>query len=144
MRAALLVGLALGLGCATAPPPPTLVEGAEQVRTGKGDPDAGMEEIGPIEVWDGKRCGHMGKRGSFKHVMIRLKNRALEMQADYVQIFTITEPHPVTSTCFDDRFVVRGVAFRRAHAQTPAVVVKPPAAARPPAEAEAAPQVATP
>lgn len=112
-RVALLIGLALGLGCATAPPP-TLMVGAEQIRTGKGDPDQGMEEIGPIEVSDGSRCGHLGKRGSFKHVMIRLKNRALQMQADYVQIFTITEPHAVTSDCFDDRFMIRGIAFRKA------------------------------
>jgi hypothetical protein len=117
-RAVLVVGLALGLGCATAQPRPTLAEGAEQIRTGKGDPDPGMEEIGPIEVWDGKRCGHFGKQGSFKDVMIRLKNRAAQMQADYVQIFTITEPHPVTSTCFDDRFIIRGVAFRRGQATT--------------------------
>src|SRR6185436_2486478 len=135
-RAALVVGLLLGLGCATVPPPPTLAAGAEQVRTGKGDPDPGMEELGPIEVWDGKRCGHLGKRGSFKHVMIRLKNKAAEMEADYVQIFTITEPHPVTSTCFDDRFVVRGVAFRRPQGQAPAHAT---AAAKPPAEAQATP-----
>jgi hypothetical protein len=138
-RAVLVMGLALGAGCATVPPP-TLAQGAEQVRTGKGDPDQGMEEIGPIEVWDGKRCGHMGKRGSFKHVMIRLKNKAAEMEADYVQIFTITEPHAVTSTCFDDRFVIRGVAFRRAHVEAlGARVVKPPAAAEPSEEAAATP-----
>jgi len=135
VRTALVVGLLLGLGCATVPPP-TLAEGAEQVRTGKGDPDPGMEELGPIEVWDGRRCGHLGKRGSFKHVMIRLKNKAVEMQADYVQIFTITEPHAVTSSCFDDRFVVRGMAFRKPQALAPA---RATAAAKPPAEAEAAP-----
>jgi hypothetical protein len=118
VRAALFLSLALGLGCATAQPPPALAEGAAQIRTGKGDPDPGMEEIGPIEVWDGKRCGHFGKQGSFKDVMIRLKNRAAQMQADYVQIFTITEPHPVNSTCFDDRFIIRGVAFRNGQATT--------------------------
>ncbi len=35
----------------------------------------------------------------------------MQLGADYVQLMTVTEPHSEHG-CFDNRFVMRGVAFR--------------------------------
>ncbi|HEY6863507.1 MAG TPA: hypothetical protein VI319_06365, partial [Burkholderiales bacterium] len=50
---------------------------------------------------------------------IELKNRGAAMHADYVQIYTVTEPHSETG-CYDNKFVIRGTAFKAARATVPA------------------------
>jgi hypothetical protein len=107
--ALLIAALLVGAGCATAPP--VLTDEGAHVQIGKGDPDPGLEEVGPIEAADGPGCDDLfNPPGKYKFAMTKLKNKAASMHADYVQIFTIIEPE--ASKC--KRFVIRGLAFRHA------------------------------
>ena len=108
MKLAALVLLAAG--CMAETPIP-LTDAARKIRTGKNDPDPTMEEVGPIEATSGHGCGGFGERGTYKAAMVKLKNKAARSGANYVQIFTMTEPHSGPG-CFDNSFVIRGTAFR--------------------------------
>jgi hypothetical protein len=108
--AALVCFLTVAVGCATADVP-ELAAGGQRLRTGKSDPDPGMRELGPIEAINGSGCGGFGAKGTYEGALNELKNRGAAMGADYVQIFTMTEPHR-TASCYDDEFTIRGMAFK--------------------------------
>jgi hypothetical protein len=97
--------LAVG-ACAHAPASGVTDEGA-RVEVGRGDPPAGMTELGAFEAADPPACTPEAKPGTEDGAMVNLRNRAGLLRADYVQIFrTDTDP------CH--RVVIRAMAFKRA------------------------------
>jgi len=107
----LLVCIALLSGCATAPVV-SLRPGAEIVKVAKADPPDNYEEVGPVSGYDGKGCGGFGYYGTYERAVTDIKNRAHSKGADYVQIFTITEPH-LRGDCFDNLYKLSGTAYRK-------------------------------
>lgn len=103
----------LFLGCAATRPPLTLSEQGSKVEVGKHDPSPNMEEIGPVSATHGDGCGGFGTRGTYEGAYTLLKNEAARMGADYVQILTLSEPYLRNPNCFDNRFVIRGIAYRQ-------------------------------
>jgi hypothetical protein len=113
MKTALLLIALLAFACVTTTAADIpLTSGATKVKTGKADADPGQyEEVGPIEASSGSGCGGFGSRGTYEATYNALRNRAAEMKADYVEIMTMTEPH-ANPGCFDNAFVIRGMAYR--------------------------------
>lgn len=84
---------------------------ATTVRVGKADPPPGAAEMGTIEATHGVNCGGFGERGTLEGAMVILRNMAAARNANYVSLLSTTEPHLVGG-CFDNRFVLRGIAYR--------------------------------
>lgn len=101
-------------GCASAPQ--SLSSMARDVRVAKSDPPPGYIEVANITGVDGSGCGLVGSRGTYEGAMNDLKNKAAGYQADFVQIFTITEPH-VRPACFDNKYTISGTAYQKGEEQ---------------------------
>lgn len=106
----LLVMVSILVNCAASVP--ALTEKGRAVTVGKSDPGSSYREIGPIEGVHGQGCGGFGVRGSYTGAMVKLKNTAGLIHADFVQIYTITEPH-LAGGCFDNKYIIRGVAYKK-------------------------------
>ena len=114
MKKLLAVLLCFGLcGCATIPLY-NLQQGAEVVRVAKADPPDNYQEAGQISVYDGAMCGPMywGYKGTYEQAVIKLKNKAYQMGADYIQIFTISESD-LTSNCGNNIYKISGTAYKK-------------------------------
>lgn len=98
--------------CGCAAPLVQMSDGALAVKVAKSDPPDNYSEIGPITAIDGEGCGYFGYIGTYDRAVIRLKNKAYEMGGDYVQIFSLTEPH-FRPGCFDNIYQVNGTAFKK-------------------------------
>jgi hypothetical protein len=85
---------------------PGVTEAGARVDVGKGDPPAGMTELGAFEATDPLACPADGKTGTEKAALAELSNRAAQLGADYVQIFR-------TDTDQCGRVVIRAMAFKR-------------------------------
>ena len=106
----LLILLAmLTVGCAATPV--VLAPNASDIRTGKADPGGNAKELGPITGTDGGGCGLYGHRGTYERAYIQLKNRAAALGANYVQIYSISEPH-LSGGCFVNVFSISGMAYQ--------------------------------
>jgi len=103
-----------------------LTPGGQAVLARKSDPPRGAQEIGPIEVTHGSGCGGFGEKGTYEGALALLRNRGARMGADYVQIMTMTQPHSEVG-CFDNSFVIRGIAYKLG-SPPPAATVAPAAA----------------
>ena len=79
----LAAAILLASGCAT---PPRLQEGADMVQIAKSDPPQGSVYLQEISAIDGEGCGGFGYKGSYANAVIRLRNEALKIGSDYVQI----------------------------------------------------------
>ena len=90
-------------GCAA--PEIKMSSGASTVKVAKSDPPDNYSEIGPITAIDGEGCGGFGYRGTYNRAVIRLKNKTYKMDGDYVQIFSLTEPH-FRPGCFDNIYKI--------------------------------------
>jgi hypothetical protein len=86
---------------------PGVTEAGTKVEVSKGDPPAGMTELGAFEAMDPLTCPTDGKAGTEEAALVELRNRAAELRADYVQIFRTD-----TDSC--KRVVIRAMAFKRA------------------------------
>lgn len=107
----LVIAIIFGIyGCAA--PQVKMSEGANLVKIGKSDPADNYSEIGPITATDGKGCGAYGYRGTYDRAIINLKNKASQLNADYVQIFSLIEPH-LRGGCFDNVYKINGTAFKK-------------------------------
>jgi hypothetical protein len=84
--------------------------GAATVKVTKADPQGGCSEVGPIEGIHGSGCGSFGRAGTYEGAYATLKNEAVAKGANYVRIDQQIQPHSEAG-CFDQRFVIRGVAF---------------------------------
>jgi S1-C subfamily serine protease len=60
---------------------------------------------------DGSGCGLIGSRGTPERAYIQLKNHAAALGADYVQIYSIIEPH-ISGECFSNVFSITGMAYK--------------------------------
>lgn len=112
MNAQTLITLAavfLG-GCAA--PAVMLHEDGRAVKVGKSDPADNYSEIGPITAIDGSGCGAYGYRGTYDRAVAILKNKAAQQDGNYVQIFTLTEPH-FRPGCFDNVYKINGTLFKK-------------------------------
>lgn len=99
------------VGCA-AGPEVRLSSGATNVKIAKSDPADNYKEIGPITASDGSGCGGFGYRGTYDRVVTNLKNMAYQLGGDFVQIFTMTEPH-LRGGCFDNTYTISGTLFKK-------------------------------
>jgi hypothetical protein len=70
------------------------------------------QDIGPISVADGEGCGGFGYQGTYDRAMTLLKNKAFRMGADYVQIFTVSEPYSANG-CFVNLYKISGTAYKK-------------------------------
>lgn len=106
----LAIGLFLfSVGCA---PVVSLIPGAESVKVAKSDPPDNYQEVGPISAYDGRGCGAFGYKGTYERTVISMKNLAYSMGGDYIQIFTITEPH-LRGDCFDNVYKLSGTVYKK-------------------------------
>jgi S1-C subfamily serine protease len=96
-------------GCATTPV--VLSSDANDIRTGKADPGGNAKELGPVTGTDGTGCGLYGSRGTYERAYIRLKNNAAALGANYVQIYSMAEPH-LSGRCFVNVFSISGMAYK--------------------------------
>lgn len=105
--------LVLGIvvwACAVAPIPVASPR-ANDIEVAKADPPPGSANLGPIEAVHGNGCGGFGARGSFDGAMIVLRNLAAARKANYVSLLTTTPPHQ-EGGCYDNKFVIRAIAYR--------------------------------
>lgn len=109
--ATVLSVLAAFTGCVSVPVI-TLTPGAEVVKVAKADPPDNYQEVGPVSGYDGTGCGGFGYLGTYERAVLDLKNRSYGMGGDYVQIFTITEPH-FRPGCFDNQYKLSGTAYKK-------------------------------
>jgi hypothetical protein len=111
MRQFLFSVLVLGLS-ACASPNVVLDPGANAVKVAKSDPSDNFEEVGPVSGSHGEGCGAFGYPGTYEGAVTDIKNNAHKMQANYVQIFTIVEPH-FRPGCFDNLYKLSGTGYRK-------------------------------
>src|SRR5665647_1739293 len=100
-------------GCA-APAHVILDSGAEKVRIAKNDPPANYVEVGSVSASvGGGGCGGFGQLGTHEAAANTIKNKAYELGGDFVQIFTITEPHlSPDGDCFLNTYSMSGMAYK--------------------------------
>lgn len=109
--------VALG-ACTPTPTQLVLTKGAERVMMAKSDPGDNYEIIGPVSGYDGEGCGGFGYRGSYERAATDLRNKTHDLNGDYAQIVSLTEPH-MTFNCFDNEFIIRGIAYRKTSGRPP-------------------------
>lgn len=91
---------------------PQIKGGNNAVRVAKSDPGPGYIELGPVSGEHGGGCGLYGVRGTYDGATAIVKNQALEMGGDYVQIVDVAPPH-MAGVCRVNTFRVSGTVFRR-------------------------------
>tara|TARA_B100000745_G_scaffold295830_1_gene240407 strand:- start:443 stop:952 length:510 start_codon:yes stop_codon:yes gene_type:complete len=119
-KAFIILVASAAVGCSA--PPVKMNAGASSVKVAKSDPPDNYLELGPVTAIDGKGCGAYGYRGTYDRTVVRLKNKTHGMNGDYVQIFSITEPH-FRPGCFDNMYKINGTAFAKVSDQPSPVVI---------------------
>lgn len=109
----LLVLAACAAGCRNTADLSPLRQGAEKIRIGTDNPPRQYRELGFVTAIHGHGCGRRGERGTYAGALRLVRNLALDRRADYVQILSIIEPHALADGCFDNRFSIRVVLYRR-------------------------------
>lgn len=89
-----------------------LQSSASMVKVGKSDPSNNYKEIGHISATDGGGCGGLGFKGTHENAINILKNKAANKGGDYVQIFTITQPH-FSPGCFSNEYTIQATLFKK-------------------------------
>jgi Domain of unknown function (DUF4156) len=107
----LFVVIAVLLACGAAAKVQPVSVQAQSVTVRKSDPPPEAKEVGPIESEHGNGCGLYGKKGTYEGAMNGLKEKAAARGADFVSLISVTEPHSEHG-CFDQRFVLRGMAYK--------------------------------
>ncbi|SED98204.1 hypothetical protein [Pseudomonas anguilliseptica] len=108
----LAAAILLASGCAT---PPRLQEGADRVQVAKNDPPQGSVYLQEISALDGEGCGGFGYKGSYANAVIRLRNEALKIGSDYVQIMGRDTPN-LEYGCYDNAYRIDATAYRTPNA----------------------------
>ncbi len=108
-------------GCVTVPDV-QLRDEASIVKVAKSDPAGNYKELGPISASDGDGCGGFGYQGSYERAVILLKNRAYEMGGDFVQIYSMIEPHLLPG-CFVNQYTINGTLFKKTNDNPPPLQV---------------------
>lgn len=113
MRNAITVLAMLAVaGCAT---PPHLNEGADRVQVSKSDPPPGSVYVTELSGNDGSGCGGFGYKGSFANAVIVLRNEAVKVGADFVQIMGRDTPS-LEYGCYDNNYQIDATAYRTPNA----------------------------
>jgi S1-C subfamily serine protease len=81
------------------------------VRIGKAEPSGNAQVLGPVTGTDGFGCGLIGHRGTPERAYMKLKDNAAALGANYVQIYSIAEPH-MSGGCFVNVFTISGMAYK--------------------------------
>lgn len=90
-----------------------LQAGAEHVSMGANPAVAGAEYIGVVSASDGNGCRGHGRMGIQALAEIELRNKALAMGGDYVQITHTTQPGMnAEEVCKDNVYLLQGSVFR--------------------------------
>jgi len=105
----------------------TALKGAADVRTRRTPPPHG-KNLGPITVVHGNGCSPVGQRGTAQGVETLLRNKAVQLGANYVQITKMKLPGS-GGVCSSDEYVVEGIAFRVDPNDTNLVISAAPATA---------------
>ncbi|MCF6309746.1 MAG: SHOCT domain-containing protein [Sulfurimonas sp.] len=108
---ALVVLAQIIVGCSTTNGV-TLTSGASDITVEKTKPSSNYEVIGPISVSNGKGCRDFGWLGSRDGAVTTLKNKVNELNGDYAQITSITEPH-LDGGCFDNKYTILALAYKK-------------------------------
>ncbi len=94
----------------------TMLPGARQVAVAASPPGPGWNEVTILEGVDGVGCGPLGFRGHREPAVERLRNLTVQVGGQWLQIL---EEHPPGEepVCggYDFRYVIRGMAWSRAH-----------------------------
>ena len=90
----------------------SLAPGAEIVIVNKSKPDATYKVIGPVSVSNGKGCRDFGWLGSYDKAVTTLQNKVSELNGDYAQITSVTEPH-LDGGCFDNKYTILALAYKK-------------------------------
>lgn len=116
---AVLVAALLACGVSVPPkvtipnaPMPKAVPMALAVTVGKGDAPRGYQQLRTITVSHGRGCGELGELGNFEGAYRKLRNYAVRLSADYVQIIAVTEPY-LDIDCRHNEYKITAVAYRR-------------------------------
>ena len=112
-----ILAVALLFGACTASKP-EIQGGSNAVRVAKADPGPAYEELGPVSGENGGGCGLYGAVGTYEGAVAALKNKALALGGDYVQIVDVQRPYKA-GVCRVNTFTVSGTAFRRLTDATP-------------------------
>jgi len=106
--------LALLTGCSISTPTTDLKDGAQNITVTKEKPKEGYELVMPVTVVHGKGCRDFGYLGSKEEVLKELKNKTLELQADYAQITKVSEPH-LDGGCYVNEYAITALVYRKAN-----------------------------
>lgn len=130
----LVLAAALVLACRPRPAVSDAPDRSDEIEAQKADAPPGSHAIANVEAIDGGGCGMLGVIGNYAGALRAVKNKAIDMGANYVKIVEVIEPHNVAG-CYDKAFTIRGVAY-----------AMPPGAVAPTADGGVAPSasVATP
>jgi len=114
-KSVMLLGFLVGtMGCATPPHIPivNLYPGADRIRIGRSDAPSNYEEVKPITVHDGYGCGTWnGYQGTYERAETMLRDEAVQVGGDYVQILTIAPPYS-DGDCFHNQYVITGIIYK--------------------------------
>ncbi len=101
-------------GCSISAPTTNLKDGAQNITVTKEKPKDGYELVVPVTVVHGKGCRDFGYLGSKEEALKELKNKTLELQADYAQITKISEPH-LDGGCYVNEYAITALVYRKAN-----------------------------
>ena len=78
---------------------------------GSRPPEGAYDQLGAITATHGGGCGLYGTGGNYEGAYTIVRNRALELAANYVQILKITEPQ-YKGICYHRGYVIDAMAYR--------------------------------
>lgn len=90
----------------------TLTPGAGDVTIEKAKPGSNYEIIGPVSVSNGMGCRDFGWLGSHDGAVKTLKNKIKEINGNYAQITSVTEPH-LEGGCFNNKYTILALAYKK-------------------------------
>lgn|GEM_PF-2589912 len=126
-KSSLLVGALLAVGCAQKQ---VLLSGAEQIRLVKGDAPHDAIYVSEVSGQHGAGCGIWGYKGTYAGAAIDIRNKALAMGADYVQVMDQDRPN-LEYQCYDNIYRIDGTAYRIRQAQDRKAISVVPASVQP-------------
>jgi len=94
-----------------------LQPGSSKIAVSTEKPGSNYKYVGALSATHGNGCGAFGSRGNYQDAVAILKNKALNLKADYIRIKRITEPHLRRSNsefqCFDNEYIISASAYRK-------------------------------
>jgi hypothetical protein len=104
------------VGCSMHPMKVELSDKGKNIVVKELKPDNSYKLISPLSVSDGSGCRDFGYLGTKEDAIKTLQNKASDMQADYVQITSVTKPH-LDGGCYDNKYTIMGIAYKKTDLQ---------------------------